>query len=57
MDPFKQFVKDTLSKSLKAGGVTTIREIAETLPVEQLEGLIVILKDVLEKKKNVVEVR
>jgi phosphoribosylformimino-5-aminoimidazole carboxamide ribonucleotide (ProFAR) isomerase len=54
-DPFKKFVKDTLAKGLASGGVTTIEEIANTLTVEQLEGLIVILKRIHDKKKNVVD--
>ena len=53
----KSFVHEALSKSMKKGGVTFIEEMAEGLSVEQLEKFIDILNRVLNKKRNVVDVK
>ncbi len=50
-DFIQAYLRDALRKGVRQGGSTFIEELAESLPEETLRGMIVILQNVLKKKR------
>jgi hypothetical protein len=49
------YLKNSLQKAFKSGGISFIEDLAEGLSVEQLSKFMEILKRVHDRKKNVID--
>jgi hypothetical protein len=56
-DMLSAFLKQTFSNMVKTGVTQGLEDFADTLPIEQLQKLIVVLQKVEKRKRGTVEAR